>query len=118
MKRTSKRFPALLRVGSNLIPVVMTMVIALGWWQPASAACPGVTVPVGFDCQVFVDPAEIGGAVTGMTFDSLGNLYYTTGFYQSDSAALAPRERGVSPMRMGRAGAVRNVTSPLVRLDS
>jgi hypothetical protein len=78
-----QRFPALLRVGSNLIPVVMTMVIALGWWQPASAACPGVTVPVGFDCQVFVDPAEIGGAVTGMTFDSLGNLYYTTGFNQT-----------------------------------
>ena len=97
MKRTSKRFPALLRVGSNLIPVVMTMVIALGWWQPASAACPGVTVPVGFDCQVFVDPAEIGGAVTGMTFDSLGNLYYTTGFNQSGfGGAGAARTRCVT----------------------
>lgn len=90
MKRTSKRFPALLRVGSNLIPVVMTMVIALGWWQPAYAVCPGVTVPEGFDCQVFVDPAGIRGAVTGMTFDSLGNLY-TTGFNQTITVVPAQR---------------------------
>ena len=67
------------------ISLAAVTILVLGQVQPAHSqvSCSGVTVPIGFDCTVFVDPAGIGFGSTGVTFDSVGNLYYTTGLNQT-----------------------------------